>query len=160
MVPLTLNLTKSRQHWENPVHVEMQLDIATGSRWAYSACTNTPTLMYVDFESMKSFPNKSDTLSPALYKKMRSQTFVPKKKPAGICPGFKKHSPLVLSSPPSNKTSPTHCYSGLLQNLFVPLQASPSASKNLDSITNVFLMHWWKHSLKIISFSLRKFSIK
>lgn len=135
------------------------------SKWVCFACINTPTLVHIDFEGIKYFPSKSKTLSPALHRRwekpMSDSYQPPQRNSASVCSGFNiNHSLSFIFSSLRLNPIPTHSCSGSLQKLSLPLQASPSASENLDLITNVFLMHWWKHLFKIISFSLREFSIK
>lgn len=136
------------------------------SKWTYSAHIDTPTFVYIDFEGIKYSPSKSKTHCPALCKRWEGPTshfYLPtttKKLCRHLLRLQKNHSLSFIFSLLWQNPIPMQCCSGSLQKLFVPLQASPSASENLGLITNVFLMHRWKHLLKIISFSLRQFSIK
>lgn len=88
-----------------------------------------------------------------------NQPFLPRRTLGGIWPSYTQHSIRFISSPLWQSLIPMHCYSGLLHNLFVPLQASPSASKNLDLITNVFSTHWWNIHLKLSCFPSGNFQL-
>lgn len=136
----------------------MEVDLAMGNKWACAACIGTHT----DYESIKYSPSKSKTLFPALCKRGKDPTShsYHTETLQASAQALKNTIPLVLSFPPYAE-APLHCCAAVGRcSSSVCLQACPSASQNLDLITNVFLMHWWKHLLKIISFPLGGFSIK
>lgn len=104
-------------------------------------CTHRHT--HTDCEGIKYFLSKFRTLSPALCRRGEDPTShsYHTETLQASSQALTKIPPLVLSFPPYAE-APSLCCAAVGHCSSVCLQACPSASENLDSITNVFLMPW------------------